>query len=68
MTDAEEGILASFEIRESVDNELIMKARVAAGWFTEEELLAAEEEKREAAELAAAQAEGAAEEAARSGA
>ena len=68
LTDAEEGILASFEIRESVANELIMKARVAAGWFTEEELLAAEEEKREAAELAAAQAEGAAEEAARSGA
>jgi N utilization substance protein A len=68
LTDAQEGILASFEIRESEANELIMKARVAAGWFTEEELLAAEEEKREAAELAAAQAEGAAEEAARSGA
>ena len=64
LTDAEEGILASFEIRESEANEMIMKARVAAGWFTEEELLAAEQEKLEAAEAAAAQAEGAAETAA----
>ncbi len=30
LTDAEEGILASFEIRESEANEMIMKARVAA--------------------------------------
>ena len=43
-----------------------MKARVAAGWFTEEELLAAEQEKLAAEELAAAQAEGAAELAAHS--
>jgi N utilization substance protein A len=66
LTDAQEGFLASFEIRESEANELIMKARVAAGWFTEEELLAAEREKLEAEELAAAQAEGAAEAAAHS--
>jgi len=66
LTDAEEGFLSSFEMRESEANELIMKARVAAGWFTEEELLAAEEEKLAAAELAAAEAEGAAEMAARS--
>lgn len=66
LTDTEEGILASFDIRESEANEMIMKARVAAGWFTEEELLAAEQEKLAAEELAAAQAEGAAELAARS--
>ena len=66
LTDTEEGILASFDIRESEANEMIMKARVAAGWFTEEELLAAEQEKLATEELAAAQAEGAAELAARS--
>ena len=64
--EAQEGFLGSFGIRESEANELSMKARVAAGWFTEEELLAAEREKLEAEELAAAQAEGAAEAAAHS--
>ncbi len=60
LTDAEDGFLSSFELRESDANDLIMKARVAAGWFTEEELLAAEQEKLAAAEQAAAEAEGAA--------
>ena len=55
LTDPEEGILTSFDLRESDANDMIMKARVAAGWFTEEELQAAElarlaEEERVAAE------------------
>jgi N utilization substance protein A len=58
LTDPEEGILASFEIRESEANDMIMKARVAAGWFTEEELRAAELEKLAEEERAAAEAEG----------
>lgn len=57
LTDSEEGILASFDLRESDANELIMKARVAAGWFTEEELRAAELEKLAEEERAAAEAD-----------
>ena len=58
LIDPGEGILASFDIRESVANDLIMKARVAAGWFTEEELRAAELEKLADEERAAEEAEG----------
>jgi N utilization substance protein A len=57
LIDPEEGILASFDIRESVANDLIMKARVAAGWFTEEELRTAELEKLADEERAAEEAE-----------
>ena len=58
LTDPEEGILGSFEIRESEANDLIMKARVAAGWFTEEELRAAELERLAKEESAAEMSEG----------
>ena len=58
LTDPEEGILASFDMRESEANDMIMKARVAAGWFTEEELRAAELERLAEEERAAAEAEG----------
>lgn len=57
LTDSEEGILASFDLRESDANDLIMKARVAAGWFTEEELRAAELAKLAEEERAAAEAD-----------
>ncbi len=52
LTDPAEGFFASFEMREPEANELIMSARVAAGWFTEEELRAAELEKLAAEEKA----------------
>ena len=58
LTDPEEGVLASFDIRESEANDMIMKARVAAGWFTEEELRAAELERLAEEERAVAEAEG----------
>ena len=58
LTDPEEGILGSFEIRESEANDLIMKARGAAGWFTEEELRAAELERLAKEESAAEISEG----------
>jgi N utilization substance protein A len=61
LTDSEEGILASFDLRESDANDLIMKARIAAGWFTEEDLRAAELERLAAEESAAVEAEGNAE-------
>ena len=53
LTDPAEGFFASFEMREPEANELIMSARVAAGWFTEEELRAAELEKLAAEEESA---------------
>mgnify|MGYP003652484096 FL=1 len=52
LTDPEDGYFASFEMREAEANELIMQARIAAGWFTEEELRAAELEKLAAEEKA----------------
>ena len=58
LTDPEEGIFGSFDIRESEANDLIMKARVAAGWFTEEELRTAELERLANEESAAEKSEG----------
>ncbi|MEX2618572.1 MAG: transcription termination factor NusA [Alphaproteobacteria bacterium] len=52
LTDPEDGYFASFEMREAEANELIMQARIAAGWFTEEELRNAELEKLAAEEKA----------------
>jgi N utilization substance protein A len=59
LSDPAEGILREYEISESDANDIIMRARVAAGWFTEEELAAtraAEAARREAAAAAAAEA------------
>jgi len=44
----EEGLLREQGLSEADANDLIMKARVAAGWFTEEELAAAAAEAAEA--------------------
>lgn len=41
LTDAEEGILREFKLNETEANELILRARVAAGWITEEDMAAA---------------------------
>ena len=51
LTDPGDGYLAEFELSEDIANELIMKARVAEGWLTEEE---AEEIRVKAAADAAA--------------
>ena len=64
LTDKEDGILKSFPMSEQEASDLIMDARVAAGWFTQEELDAMRAEaaaaaEAEAAEAAAAEAEGA---------
>ena len=53
LTDPQEGILREYGLGEDGANDIIMTARVAAGWFTEEELAAAKAE----AEAAAAAAE-----------
>jgi len=57
LTDRQEGILREYDLSEDGANDIIMTARVAAGWFTEEELAAA---KAEAEAAAAAEAEAAA--------
>ena len=59
LTDPAEGILREYGLTSEDANDIIMKARVAAGWFTAEELAAAE---AEAAAAAAAEAEAEAEE------
>lgn len=43
-----DGILEPFRIKPAVAEEMIMKARIAAGWVTEEELAAMNEEAEEA--------------------
>lgn len=53
LTDSADGFLSEFELTEEAANDLIMKARVAEGWLTEEEV---EEMRVKAAEDAAAQA------------
>jgi hypothetical protein len=54
LTDSADGFLAEFEMPEEAANDLIMQARVAEGWLTQEEL---EEMRAKAAEEAAAAAE-----------
>ncbi len=44
LTDPEEGLLREYNIGSDSANDLIMSARVAAGWFTAEELAAANAE------------------------
>jgi transcription termination/antitermination protein NusA len=59
ISDPAEGILREHGISESDASDIIMRARVAAGWFTEEELAATRAEeaaRREAAAAAAAEA------------
>jgi N utilization substance protein A len=46
----EDAILRAFDLTESEANDMIMAARVAAGWFTEEELAAANAEPETALE------------------
>jgi N utilization substance protein A len=55
VTDPAEGLLREYGLGEEAANDIIMRARVAAGWFTQEELDAARAE--EAARRAAAEAE-----------
>jgi len=43
LTDSEEGYLREFGLDLNLANDLIMSARIAAGWFTAEELAAAQE-------------------------
>ncbi len=57
VTDPGEGLLRDYGLAEADANDIIMRARVAAGWFTQEELdatRAEEEARREAAEAAEA--------------
>jgi len=56
VTDPAEGLLREYGLGEEAANDIIMRARVAAGWFTQEELDAAraEEAARRAAEAAEA--------------
>ena len=58
LVEAEEGYLRDYGLTSDDANELIMGARVAAGWFTAEELVAAREaeEAEEASRLAEAEA------------
>ena len=56
LVEAEEGYLRDYGLTSDDANELIMGARVAAGWFTAEELAAAREAE-EASRLAEAEAE-----------
>ncbi|RED51506.1 transcription termination factor NusA [Aestuariispira insulae] len=56
LTDKEDGILKSFPIGEQEASDLIMDARVAAGWFSQEELDAMRAEAAAAAEAEAAEA------------
>jgi N utilization substance protein A len=46
----EDAILGAFDLSETEANEMIMAARIAAGWFTEEELAAANAEAESAPE------------------
>jgi len=59
VTDPGEGLLRDYGLAEADANDIIMRARVAAGWFTQEELDAtrAEEEARRVAAEAAEAAE-----------
>lgn len=49
LTDSEEGYLREYGISLAAANDMIMAARIAAGWFTAEELAAAEASEAEAA-------------------
>jgi len=63
VTDPGEGLLKDYGLGEDTANDIIMRARVAAGWFTQEELDATRAEeaaRREAAAAAEAEAEAAA--------
>jgi transcription termination/antitermination protein NusA len=63
VTDPAEGLLKDYDLAEDDANDVIMRARVAAGWFTQEELDTARAEeaaRREAAAAAEAEAETAA--------
>jgi len=63
VTDPAEGLLRDYDLGEDAANDIIMRARVAAGWFTQEELDATRAEeaaRREAAAAAEAEAEAAA--------
>jgi N utilization substance protein A len=60
VSDPAEGLLREHELSEADASDIIMRARVAAGWFTEEELAttrAAEAARREAAAAAEASAD-----------
>ena len=65
LSSAEDGILRTFDMGADDANRLIMSARVAAGWFSEEDLAQMEAERAaaeaEAAEEAAVEASGGAE-------
>ncbi len=54
LTDSEEGYLRGFGLSMDAANDLIMTARIAAGWFTAEELAEAEAAKAAEAEAEAA--------------
>jgi N utilization substance protein A len=54
LTDSEEGYLRGFGLSLDAANDLIMTARIAAGWFTAEELAEAEAAKAAEAEAEAA--------------
>ena len=62
LTDPAEGILREYGLTPEDANDIIMKARVAAGWFTAEELAAAAAAAAEAEAAAAAEAESESEE------
>ena len=57
VSDPAEGVLREYGMSESDASDIIMRARVAAGWFTEEELAAARAEEAARREAAAAAAE-----------
>ena len=50
LTSGESAILKDFDLKEDEANEMIMAARIAAGWFTAEELAAANAEREAALE------------------
>jgi len=57
VTDPAEGLLREYGLAEDVANDIIMRARVAAGWFTQEELDAARAAEAARREAAAAEAD-----------
>jgi len=57
VTDPAEGILREYGLEEAAANDIIMRTRVTAGWFTQEELEAAQAEEAARREAAAAAAE-----------
>jgi N utilization substance protein A len=57
LSDPTEGVLRDHGLSESDANDIIMRARVAAGWFTEEELAATRAAEAARREAAAAQTE-----------